>query len=65
MCWQLYCIDCLLDNTLLICIVYGQNGKTAFDWAMKGGQISAAGRLVFISEEVKDLTLKVCDSQLC
>ena len=65
MCWQLYCIDCLLDNTLLICIVYGQDGETAFDLAMRKGHMSTAVRLVLASKRVEDLTVKVCESQLC
>ena len=65
MCWQLYCIDCLLDNTLLIFIVYGQSGRTAFDLAMSRGHLSTAGRLVLASKRVEDLTVEVCDSQLC
>ena len=58
-------IYCLLDNTLLICIVYGQFGLTAFDLAMGHGHVSTAGRLVFASKRVQDLTVEVCTSQLC
>ena len=36
-----------------------------FDLAMMKGHLSTAGRLVFASERVEDLTVKVCDSQLC
>ena len=32
---------------------------------MKNGHMSTAGLLVFASETVEDLTVKVCDSQLC
>ena len=38
---------------------------TAFDFAMRNGHLSTAGRLVLASERVEDLTVKVCDSQLC
>ena len=50
---------------MLICIVYGQDGDSAFDLAMREGHLSRAGRLVFASERVEDLTVEVCDSQLC
>ena len=50
---------------MLICIVYGQGGDNAFDLAMTKGHLLTAGRLVFASERVEDLTVEVCDSQLC
>ena len=38
---------------------------TAFDYAMRLGHMSTAGWLVFASKRVEDLTVKVCDIQLC
>ena len=50
---------------MLICIVYDQDGRTAVDWAMRAGHMSTAGRLVLATQRVEDVTVEVCDSQLC
>ena len=42
-----------------------QYRKRPFDLAMRNGHLSTAGRLVFASKRVEDLTVEVCDSQLC
>ena len=42
-----------------------QDGKRPFDLAMRNGHLSTAGRLVLTSQRVEDLTVEVCDSQLC
>ena len=42
-----------------------QDGKRPFDLAMRNGRLSTAGRLVLAGERVEDLTVEVCDSQLC
>ena len=50
---------------MLICIVYGQCGNTAVDYAVGGGHMSTAGRLVLATQRVEDVRVEVCDSQLC
>ena len=39
---------------------------TAFDYAMnRKVHLSTAGRLVLASKRIENLTVEVCDSQLC
>ena len=49
---------------MLICIVYDQGGRTAFDLAMGNGHMSTAGCFVLATKKVEDVTVEVCDS-LC
>ena len=42
-----------------------QYGERPFDLAMNNSHLSTAGRLVLASKRVEDLTVEVCDGQLC
>ena len=56
------CCDSFTDSLQFYVL---QDGKRPFDLAMRNGHLSTAGRLVFASKRVEDLTVEVCDSQLC
>ena len=56
------CCDSFTDSLQFYVL---QDGKRPFDFAMMNSHLSTAGRLVFASTRVEDLTVKVCDSQLC
>ena len=42
-----------------------QYGKRPFHLSVRNGHLSTAVQLVLASEKVEDLTVEVCDSQLC
>ena len=56
------CCDSFTDSLQFYVLQYG---KRPFDLAMMNDHLSTAGRLVLPSERVEDVTVKVCDSQLC
>ena len=58
---KLWC-DSFTDSLQFYVLQYR---KRPFDLAMHNSHLSTAGRLVLAGERVEDLTVEVCDSQLC